>query len=142
LTGGAGDDSLRGRGGGDTLEGGDGADTFVYSAVSDSASTTYDKVTDFDAATDLFDFTFSVTGVAAPRNGTVNAATFDADMGAAIGDTIGTSQAIVLSVTGGDLNGRSFLAVDADANGFYEGGNDIVIDITGFTGTITTGNFT
>jgi Ca2+-binding RTX toxin-like protein len=141
LTGGAGDDSIRGRAGGDTLTGGAGADTFVYSAVSDSASTTYDKIADFAAAVDLFDLPFSVTGVATPDSGNVSTASFDADLGTAIGDTIGTSQALVFSATGGDLNGLTFLVVDGNANGFYEGGSDIVIDITGFTGMITTGNF-
>lgn len=50
LTGGAGKDSLTGGGGADSLTGGAGADSFVFKALSDSRSASFDTITDFSAS--------------------------------------------------------------------------------------------
>jgi hypothetical protein len=42
---------------------------------------------------------------------------------------------------GGTLDGHVFLIVDANGDAVYEGGTDYVFDITGYAGTIGTGNF-
>ena len=43
---------------------------------------------------------------------------------------------------GGTLDGHLFLIVDADGNHAYTpGGTDYVIDVTGYTGTLTVSNF-
>jgi len=49
LTGGAGSDILYGNMGADTLTGGAGNDTFLYTAAAQSAGTSVDHITDFDA---------------------------------------------------------------------------------------------
>jgi hypothetical protein len=45
--------------------------------------------------------------------------------------------------TGGDddLDGRTYLVVDAGSDTAYQAGSDYVFDITGFSGTVTTGDF-
>jgi hypothetical protein len=44
-------------------------------------------------------------------------------------------------VTGGTLAGHIILIVDGDGSAQYNAGSDYVIDITGHTGTLTTGDF-
>ena len=122
--------------------GGGGGDTDVYNAISESTSTGYDTVSGFDAdGSDLFDTTATVTAVAAFSHA-VSAATFDADMGAAFGDGLYTGTAAVLHVDGGDLMDHDFLVINpTSSHPYYEAGTAYVIDITGYTGTIDTGDF-
>ncbi|HTT98228.1 MAG TPA: calcium-binding protein [Rhizomicrobium sp.] len=147
ITGGAGNDTLKGGAGADTITGGMGADTltggggedvFVYTAASQSSSTTYDTVKDFAAGTDAFNLTSTVLHIAS-ISGTVDEASFDANLQALGASHLQT--ATILTVTGGDLSGHTFLVVDGDGNNTYTAGQDYVIDITGYTGTITTGDF-
>jgi Ca2+-binding RTX toxin-like protein len=140
LAGGDGADSLEGGVGADTLSGGGGADVFFYFGAGTSSSTTHDTVTDFDASLDVFNLEFAVDTVVA-RSGSISSAFFDDDIGAAFNDGVTDGDAVVITATGGDLAGRTFLAV-TQTNGLYDAGSDYVFDITGFTGTITTGNFT
>lgn len=55
LEGGAGNDTIRGGFGEDKLSGGEGSDVFVWE-TSDLAVGAYDTITDFDASTDILDF--------------------------------------------------------------------------------------
>jgi len=138
LIGGSQADNILGGLGADTLTGGGGADIFRFTAANQSSSTTYDTITDFAAGTDAFDLTSTVLHIAAV-SGTVNTANFDANLQALGASHLQT--ATVLTVTGGDLNGHVFLVVDGDGNAQYNAGFDYVIDITGYTGTLTTGDF-
>jgi len=63
LVGGISQDVITGAGQADTLTGGTGPDRFVYNARTDSASRTYDTITDFNAVADVVDLWFEVTGV-------------------------------------------------------------------------------
>ena len=114
-----------------------GTDTLVYAAGSDSTSTGYDTIIGFNADADKFDITVAVTDVTSD-SGTISSATFDTDMGNAINDGVG---ATVMTATGGDLGGEVFLVVDMNANNSYDAGTDLVVDITGYSGTIDTGDF-
>jgi Ca2+-binding RTX toxin-like protein len=138
--GGSGNDSFTGGLGADTLNGGGGADTFIYTGASQSTSTTHDTIVGFDAAADKIDFDFTVSGVV-NKSTSVSAASFDSDIGSAINDVVPAQSAVVISATGGDLAGHTFLVGQAFGQGFYSPGNDYVIDITGYTGTLTTNNF-
>ena len=46
-----------------------------------------------------------------------------------------------MHASGGDLIGHDFLIVDTNSNNVYNCGTDYVIDITGYTGTLDSGDF-
>jgi Ca2+-binding RTX toxin-like protein len=168
LTGGAGNDNLTGGSGNDTMDaaegiddltgglgadsltGGTGIDRFHYGAVAESASTTHDVITGFNAADDFFDLHVAVAGYDGQVGSSIaiNQATFDANL------TVATAGAFALApagahaivfytgAEGGDLDGHSFLIVDVNGDAAYTATLDYVIDITGgdFTG-LGVGNF-
>ena len=132
-----GNNSVTGGAGADDITCGGGTDTLVYAAGSDSTSTGHDTIHGFNADADKFDLTVAVTNVTSD-SGSLSTATFDTDMGNAINDWVG---ATVMTATGGDLSGEVFLVVDMNANNSYDAGTDLVVDITGYSGTIDTGDF-
>jgi Ca2+-binding RTX toxin-like protein len=142
MNGGAGNDSFTGAAGADTFTSGVGTDTFVYTAVSNSASTNYDTITDIDFSSDHIDLTFSVTAIdTAITVGALNTASFDSDMATAMSGHLGASHAILFTADSGTLSGQTFLVVDSNATAGYQSGSDIVINVTGFTGTLATTDF-
>lgn len=139
LTGGDGDDILTAGKGTDTLTGGGGADLFRYASSGQSTSITFDTVVGLDAERDKFDTPVSVTSVGA-NSGSASLATFDADLNVAIADAL-LNEAAVISITGGDLSGRVLLVIDVNDDEAYSAGDDLVFDITGYTGTVDAGDF-
>jgi Ca2+-binding RTX toxin-like protein len=137
LSGGGGRDSFRGEEGGDRILGGGGRDTIHFAGALESTSTSHDTLVEFNADSDRLDVPVAVTDVSV-KSGSVSAATFDADMGNEANDFVG---AILIAVTSGDLSGHLYLVVDLDGTLAYEAGADLVMDITGFTGTLDTGDF-
>ncbi|HXL99045.1 MAG TPA: DUF4347 domain-containing protein, partial [Rhizomicrobium sp.] len=140
---GDGTNTIKGGGGADSLTGGSGADTFVYSAAADSTGASYDTVHGFDASADFFDTTITVgaidTTVAAGRLSTAN---FDTNLAAAVGSgQLGSHDAVLFTPTIGNLAGHTFLVVDINGTAGYQAGQDLVIDVTGMAGTLTTANF-
>ena len=142
LAGGAGDDWFEGLGGADRLSGGDGADRFVYRFANESSGANYDSLLDFDAAEDRIDVSAPVTGFAADvEGGALSAASFDADLAAAIGTGLGAGQAVLFAPDSGDLAGTVFLVVDRNGEAGYQEGEDFVFalpnadlaDLTGNT---------
>jgi Tol biopolymer transport system component len=128
ITGSDGADWLFGGGGGDMLTGAAGADTFYYDDVGQSAGTAFDKIVGFDDSADKIDLPFAVTGFASPASGSLNNASFSSDLTTAFAG-LTTHQAGVFTATGGDMNGRTFLVVDADGTAGYQAGSDYVIEI-------------
>ncbi len=143
LIGGASNDHFTGGGGADRMMGGAGQDTFIYNGVSDSTSTAYDHISDFNTAIDLIDLPASVTGIdAAITSGTLNSGTFDTNLAAAVGSgQLAAGHAVLFTVTAGDLHGHEFLVVDANGIAGYQASQDYVIEIGGISGTLTTGDF-
>jgi Ca2+-binding RTX toxin-like protein len=148
LKGGSGDDTLTGGGqadnflggfGADTLAGGGGADVFFYGPAIQSTSTLHDTITGFAAGTDKIDLIVGVAQVYSASGSLDSGANFDSQLAALNAMHIGGATEI--TVTGGTLNGHIILIVDGDGNAQYNAGTDYVIDITGHTGTITTGDF-
>jgi hypothetical protein len=141
LIGGAGDDTFTmnlADTGPDTFTGGTGADTFVYTAPAQSTGVDFDTITDFAAGTDKIDVPTTIAGIGAV-SGSVSSASFDGDL-----DGLGAAQsglATVVTVTGGDFAGQTLLVVDGDGDNSYVSGSDYVFNITGYTGTVTTGDF-
>jgi len=129
--GGSGSDWIRGGGGADTLNGGGGSDTFVYGTPADSTSTGYDTLVGFAAGTDHIDLPGTVSGFAAPiTSGSLSTASFDADLGAALGG-LGATRAAWFAPDAGDLAGSIFLIVDANSVAGYQPGEDYVFAVAG-----------
>jgi VCBS repeat-containing protein len=143
LTGGSGNDLIEahngtniitGGGGADTLYGGSGADTFVYNSVTDSTSTGFDRVKNFDANSDFFKITgMTVNAVdAAVNGGHLSGAHFDTDLAAAVGSgQLAAHDAVLFTASSGNLSGHTFLVVDINGVAGYQAGQDLVIDVTG-----------
>jgi hypothetical protein len=126
-------DFFTGGGGQDFITCAKATDTLIYNGVSDSTSTAYDVITGFDASHDVF----QLQGVAADPTaidteitGTINAATFDADMASVLGSSqLAAHHAVLLNVNGGDQNGKLFLVIDENGTAGYQGGQDYVMQI-------------
>jgi Ca2+-binding RTX toxin-like protein len=131
LTGGKGADTITGGAGADKLNGGAGADKFVYKAISDSRSTTYDTITGFDATSDKIDMWFAVTGInTAVTSGALSSGTtFNSDLGTAIGSHLTSHHAIAFTPNSGSLSGHHFLIVDCNGTAGYQAGADLVIEL-------------
>ena len=151
--GGDGNDTIYGGGGEDYIEGGGGADmltaasfgnVFIYTAVSDSTGATHDTITGMN-----FDNEFILAPVSNPSaidtavtSGALDSGSFDANLAAAIGATeLGAGHAVLFTPDSGDLAGHTFLIVDQDGNAGYQASADLVIDVTGYSGTLDTASF-
>ncbi|GEM_PF-2166319 len=146
IRGGTGVDHITGGGGADLIYGGGGNDVFIYNFASESTSTTYDSIKDFDAMSDRFQIVgWAVNAINAEvTTGHLNAATFDTDLATAIGaGQLGAHDAVVFDPNRGDLHNHLFLIVDMNGVAGYQAGQDLVIDITGASniGSLTTANF-
>lgn len=142
IEGGADNDIITGGAGADQLDGGAGADDFVYVALSDSSVadgdlSNMDVIIGFDAAAaDTLDlsalFTTSGADVFTSASGAASEASILTDLNTlAAAATDGDQDSFLLDITGGDLIGRDFFAADTDDDGNL----DIVIEVTGYTGT-------
>jgi Ca2+-binding RTX toxin-like protein len=140
----AGDDRLTGGDKGDTFAlGHGGTDTIAYTFAAQSTSINYDTITSFDADSDHIELLGAVASVNSASHA-VTTANFDSDIAAACGGgALATHGALLITDTdAGSLNGHVFLVIDANGNAAYNAGADYVIDVTGHTGTFTTGTFT
>ncbi len=142
LVGGAGNDGFEGRGGHDVMTGGAGSDSFYYNNVADSTSSTFDRITDFDASTDkIRGMTVNAIDTAV-NGGTVTGAHFDADLANILDAThLHAGDAVLFTPSVGYLSGHTLLVVDANGTAGYQAGADYVIDVTGMTGTLATSSF-
>jgi Ca2+-binding RTX toxin-like protein len=143
-----GNDTVTGGGGGDRMELGTGshADTFIYDAVSDSTGMAHDVFQHLDFSTDILEV--SPAGQApdaigaAVTAGALSTAHFDANLAAAIGaGQLGAHHAMLFTPSAGNLAGHTFLIVDMNGVAGYQAGHDLVFDVTGATGTLTTASF-
>jgi Ca2+-binding RTX toxin-like protein len=138
---GSGITALWGLGGADDLTGGTAADQFSYFSPTESVSAAYDTIHSLDFDEDVFYMFGGAPNIAGPVSGTLSAISFDSDLAAAVGaGQMGVNDALIFTATGGTLTGRSFLVVNADGSAGYATG-DTVIDITGYTGTLDSGDF-
>jgi VCBS repeat-containing protein len=132
IKGGAGSDLIYGGRGGDVLTGGAGADVFWLKSAAESSSTHYDTLMDFDYMVDRIDLPFTVSGIAQHNAvGTVNLATFDADIAGLVDQELNPYGLIeVTTDPNSDIGSHVFLVVDADGDGAYQADHDYVFDIT------------
>jgi hypothetical protein len=132
---------------GDIVTGGDGADTFRFTAATQSAGTAQIvKITDFVAGTDKIGL-FAVGGITAIST-VVTGSLATADTltqvyaGAGTGTAGGATTPIakVLTVSAG-LAAGTYLIIDNNNNGSFTDTTDMMINITGVTGTVATTDF-
>jgi len=75
-------------------------------------------------------------------SGKLSTATFNSDLAADLGATkLGADHAVLFTASKGDLAGDTFLVVDLNGTAGYQAGQDLVIRLTGATGTLATANF-
>jgi Ca2+-binding RTX toxin-like protein len=130
LLAGAGNDRLDGGAGRDALNGGAGADTFVYAGATDSTSLGFDTIRGFDYREDRIDLPTEVTGFTGLiETGTLNVASFDEDLAAAVNGELEANSAVIFRPDDGDFAGRDFAVIDANGDGVYVAGEDYVIEI-------------
>jgi Ca2+-binding RTX toxin-like protein len=145
LIGSTGNDGFEGRQGADTMTGGTGNDKFYFNGAGDSTSVNFDRITDFNAATDRFQMNLPSTVAAIDPTVTsaaINAAHFDTQLAHAVGASqLHVGDAVLVTPTVGYLTGHTLLVVDANGVAGYQASADYVIDVTGITGTLTTGDF-
>ena len=150
LTGSSGANRLRGSLGADTLDGGAGVDSFVFAEVVESTGAVHDVILRMDLAVEKFDFNLGATDIrptsiaAGVFSGVLNAASFDANLAAAIGAAqMDAGQAVLFDPNGGDLNvgGQAYLVVDANNVAGYQAGQDYVVQLSNHTGTLTIDDF-
>jgi serralysin len=143
---GAGNDVITGGGGQDVMMAGGGVDDFIYKAVTDSTSTNYDTIQDFDGSKDVFDFPFIVRGVTTLGTGQLDLANFDTELASVLSSTVlAGHHAVIFTPDSGTLKGDVFLVVDANNVAGYQAGQDYVIQLDSATATnlndITTASF-
>jgi Ca2+-binding RTX toxin-like protein len=145
LTGGDGADTLNGALGADHLDGRGGADSFVYGAVGESTSKSFDVIAGFDASVEHFDLWRSVGGVdAALSHGALSLGTFDTDLANALNAAhLKAGHAVLFTPDSGGLSGKTFLVVDTNGVAGYQASQDLVIELEGAHNltALTAGNF-
>ncbi|GCA80091.1 Calx-beta domain-containing protein [Microcystis aeruginosa] len=147
ITGNSGINQINGANGADTLTGGLGADTFIFQFGQSTISTS-DSITDFAINSDKIDlltqggnatsapsnFSRAADSTATTLDNLVNQVFTDAN-GAITGNQgLGVNSAALVQVTTGAIAG-TYLIINDSAAGF-QSSNDLLINITGFTGTL------
>jgi Ca2+-binding RTX toxin-like protein len=128
ITGGTGEDTLEGGMGADTINGGANDDQFVYNSAAESTSTSFDTIISFNFNNgDVFDLPGAVTSTSTVAGGALDAATFDADLAAAMNPgVLSANEAVMFTASSGSFAGQRFLVVDADGIAGYTAGADFV----------------
>ncbi len=145
LMGNEGNDTLWGLMGIDTLSGGSGADVFRYFDADEDGNNSpgggpLEQVTDVNFAEDRFLLPWHVDFAAQTSAGAA------ANLTQAAENALAAAWALNGSVNARtaaqfEFNGRTYLVADSSFVGFFSENNDLLIDITGATGTISTGSF-
>jgi methionine-rich copper-binding protein CopC len=147
LNGGAGNDSLDGGNDKDILTGGTGADTFIFQFGQSSVSAS-DRVTDFAIGSDKIDlltqggvamnppslFSRAANSAATTLQNVVTQVFTDANGGLAGNQALGINSAALVVATTGSIAGTYLVINDGTAG--FQASNDLVIDLTGYTGTL------
>jgi Ca2+-binding RTX toxin-like protein len=150
LQGNEGNDSLTGDGGTssiDTISGGAGNDLFAYANAADDGNNAtgggpVELITDLSWAEDKFlTQTQTVTFAANLGAGT------GADLATSANNALAAAQALSGGITAWvaaqfTFGGRTYLAIDQANQGAFDDTDDLLLDITGVTGTISASNFT
>jgi Ca2+-binding RTX toxin-like protein len=138
IDGGTGGDTIVGGLGADTITGGGGDDQFVYTAAAESSSVSFDTIVNGVWNNgDVFDLTAPVTSYATLAGGQLDAASFDADLGAAMSSILAAGRAVLFTASTGSYAGQRFLVVDGDGAFGYTPGADYVFLMQGSAASFT-----
>jgi Ca2+-binding RTX toxin-like protein len=132
----ASNDTVTGGGGGDLIIANPGGsnDTFIYNAASDSTGVHYDTIQNMNFTTDTITVPWGDITINGDYSGMhISRASFTSDISTYALDQPGHT-AIIYEATAGTLAGHAFLVVDLNGVAGYQAGEDLVIDVTGFTG--------
>ncbi|CCI23897.1 conserved hypothetical protein [Microcystis aeruginosa PCC 9809] len=147
ITGNSGNNQINGRAGIDTLTGGLGADTFIFQFGQSTISAS-DSITDFAINSDKIDlltqgglatnapisFSRATDSTTTTLQNLINQVFTDAN-GAITGNQgLGVNSAALVQVTTGAIAGTYLVINDSTAG--FQSSNDLLINITGFTGTL------
>ena len=133
--------AVQGLGGADTFAAGQGADRVFFGPAGDSTSDGHDTITGFDAAHDLLDTTITV-GSFVDINSNQNLGSLDADLEQPASAWLGANGAIAVTFTpGSDFAGQTFVVIDGNNTAGYQSGSDYVIEVTGYSGTLSSAIF-
>ena len=147
ITGNSGNNQINGANGADILTGGLGADTFIFQ-FGQSTIAASDHITDFAINTDKIDlltqgglpmsapssFSRATDSTTTTLDNLINQVFTDAN-GAITGNQgLGVNSAALVQVTTGAIAG-TYLVINDSTDGF-QSSNDLLINITGFTGTL------
>jgi Ca2+-binding RTX toxin-like protein len=147
ITGNSGNNQINGGAGIDTLTGGLGADTFIFQFGQSTISTS-DRITDFTINSDKIDLlTQGGNATSAPSNfsraanstvttlqNLINQVFTDANGAITGNQELAVNSAALVQVTTGAIAG-TYLVINDSAAGF-QSSNDLLINITGFTGAL------
>jgi len=138
IDGGTGGDTILGGMGADSITGGGGDDQFVYTSAAESSSTSFDTIVSGAWNNgDMFDLTTGVTSYATLAGGNLDAASFDADLGAAMSSILSAGRAVLFTASTGSYAGQRFLVVDGDGVFGYTPGSDYVFLMQGSASSFT-----
>ncbi len=136
---------VSGKGGGDTIVAGASFVKFQFQEVSDSTGPTYDILKNVNYALDKFDIpggAGTIAAINAPiTTGSLSTSTFNTDLAADLGPRLGAHDAVLFTASGGTLAGDTFLVIDINGTAGYQANADLVMQIVGSTGSLTTANF-
>ncbi|MCA2506290.1 MULTISPECIES: Calx-beta domain-containing protein, partial [unclassified Microcystis] len=147
ITGNSGINQINGGAGIDNLTGGLGADTFIFQFGQSTISTS-DRITDFAINSDKIDLlTQAGTATSAPSNfsraanstvttlqNLINQVFTDANGATTGNQELAVNSAALVQVTSGAIAGTYLVINDSTAG--FQSSNDLLINITGFTGTL------
>jgi Ca2+-binding RTX toxin-like protein len=147
LNGGAGNDSLDGGNDNDILTGGTGADTFIFQFGQSSVCAS-DRVTDFAICSDKIDlltqggvamnppclFSRAANSAATTLQNVVTQVFTDANGELAGNQALGINSAALVVATSCSIAGTYLVINDCTAG--FQASNDLVINLTGYTGTL------
>lgn len=128
---GAGNDTFWGYLGADTLTGGTGVDTFNYGSYTDSLLANYDVIKDLEIGIDVIDGPKAVTASQLKELGKVTALTETA-----IKQVLTTTNFSAYGAATFSFGDRTFLGIN-DSKAGFSASTDSIIEITGFTGSLT-----
>jgi len=147
ITGNSGNNQINGRAGIDTLTGGLGADTFIFQ-FGQSTRSTSDRITDFAINSDKIDlltqgglamnapssFSRAANSTVTTLQNLINQVFTDANGAITGNQELAVNSAALVQVTTGAIAGTYLVINDSTAG--FQSSNDLLINITGFTGTL------
>jgi hypothetical protein len=127
----AGNDTFFGGRGSDILTGGSGADTFIYKSLGDSTFSSRDRITDFAIGVDRL---FGPSASVVAGLGRASAYT-EAGISAVLTSNAFAANSAAAFTIGVGNSAQTFLAMNDGLAGF-QSGSDSIVEITGFTGSL------